>query len=150
MRAVRGFSVMVIAMLAALASGGALAMTKCQKGASTLYTESATCPAGYANVTNSMGGNFSTIGKDDSVLQQEQSILDSGAKARAATKASAAQAEQAAAQQQPASRALMCGAIADQMRALETDMQQRHTRQSIEQASDQYQRLREQQLRGQC
>lgn len=150
MHAVRGRFVMVIAMLAALAGGEALATTKCQKGASTLYTESAACPAGYANVTSSMGGNFSTIGKDDSVLQQEQSILDSGAQARAANKARAAQADQAAAQQQPASKALMCGAIVDQMRALETDMQQRHTRQSIEQASDQYRRLREQQLRGQC
>lgn len=149
MRAVRGLSVMAIVTLPSLAGGQALATTKCQKGTSTLYTESATCPAGFANVTSTMDGNFSTIGKDDSVRQQEQSILDSGADARAASKAKATRAEQAAAQQ-PASQALMCGAIADQMRALETDMQQRHTRQSIEQASDQYRRLREQQLRGQC
>ncbi|PLQ02537.1 hypothetical protein CYJ10_04425 [Cupriavidus pauculus] len=141
---------MAIAMLAALAGGEALATTKCQKGTSTLYTESASCPAGFANVTNTMGGNFSTIGKDDSVLQQEQSIFDSGADARAAAKAKAARADQMAAQQQSSSKALTCGAIADQMRALETDMQQRHTRQSIEQASDQYRRLREQQQRGQC
>ena len=148
MRAVRGLFVIAIATLTGLAGGEALATTKCQKGTSTLYTESATCPAGFANVTSSMAGNFSTIGKDDSVRQQEQSIFDSGADARAA-KAKAAQAEQAAAQP-PASQALRCGAIADQMRALETDMQQRHTRQSIEQAGDQYRRLREQQLRGQC
>ncbi|WP_156546088.1 hypothetical protein [Cupriavidus sp. D384] len=150
MRAVRGLSVMLITTLAALAGGEALATTKCQKGTSTLYTESATCPAGFANVSSTMGGNFSTIGKDDAVRQQEQSIFDSGAETRAADQARAAQSDQAAAQQQPASKALMCGAIADQMRALETDMQQRHTRQSIEQASDQYQRLREQQLQGQC
>ena len=150
MRAVRGLFVIAIATLTGLAGGEALATTKCQKGTSTLYTESATCPAGFANVTSSMDGNFSTIGKDDSVRQQEQSIFDSGADARAASKAKSAQADQTAAQQQPASKALMCGAIADQMRALETDMQQRHTRQSIEQASDQYRRLREQQLRGQC
>jgi hypothetical protein len=149
MRAVRGLFVMAIVTLASLAGGQALATTKCQKGTSTLYTESATCPAGFANVTSTMGGSFSTIGKDDAVRQQEQSIFDSGADARAAAKARAAQSDQSAAQQ-PASKALLCGAIADQMRALETDMQQRHTRQSIEQAGDQYRRLREQQLSGQC
>lgn len=150
MRVVRGRFLMAVATLAMVAGGQAMATTKCQKGTSTLYTESAACPAGFANITHTMSGNFSTIGKDESVLQQEQTILDSGAQARAASKARAAQADQIAAQQQPASKALMCGAIADQMRALETDMQQRHTRQSIEQASDQYRRLREQQLRGQC
>ena len=49
---------MMMALLAA--SGLAQAVTKCQNGSETLYT-SASCPAGYRNVTGSMRSHVMTV-----------------------------------------------------------------------------------------
>lgn len=141
---------LIVATLCVAASGQAWAATKCQGGGKTLYTEAASCPAGYTDVTRAMDGKLSTIGKADSVREQEQAILDARPKAAEAGGTSAQTVQPTDIAQAQQSRALVCGSIADQMRALETDMQQRHTRQSIEAASRQYRDLRDQQLQNQC
>ena len=141
-----GRGLIAIAMLVAGSHAWAV---KCESGKKTLYTEAKVCPAGYTDVTHTMDGNFSAVGPSESVRQQEQAFLDGRAAQEAATTAAAQPADPAMYPQTP-SKTIQCGTIADRMRGLETDMQQRHSRQSIEQLAQQYRKLREQQVRSQC
>ena len=51
---------LAVMMVLLAASGLAQAVTKCQSGSETLYT-SASCPAGYRNVTGSMRSHMMTV-----------------------------------------------------------------------------------------
>ncbi|CAG2136644.1 hypothetical protein LMG31506_01696 [Cupriavidus yeoncheonensis] len=51
---------LAVMMVLLAASGLAQAVTKCQNGSETLYT-SASCPAGYRNVTGSMRSHVMTV-----------------------------------------------------------------------------------------
>jgi len=65
-----------VLLLALAASGAAHAVTKCQSTGETLYT-TASCPAGYRDVTAGMRANVTTISKTAKIRQDEQAYLRS-------------------------------------------------------------------------
>lgn len=72
---------LLAAMLLTLAaSGAAQAVTKCESDRDTLYTSSASCPAGYRDVTRSMDGNVMTVTKSAQVRKDEQLYLENRAR----------------------------------------------------------------------
>lgn len=66
-------------LLSLAASGAAQAVTKCESGRDTLYTNGA-CPAGYRNVTSSMRGSVTTVTKTPKIRQDEQAYLQNRAR----------------------------------------------------------------------
>jgi hypothetical protein len=127
------------------------AATRCRNGTETLYTQDASCPAGYSAVSNSANGSVSTLGKSDDIRQREQDYLASSATARAERKTrdeSSPSAPSAA----PANgmRTALCEALADQYRAIDLTMGQPngpHTMNTL----DKLQRdVRNEQMRNGC
>lgn len=125
--------------------------TRCRNGAETLYTQDASCPAGYSAVSNSANGSVSTLGKSDDIRQREQDYLSSSATARAERKMrdeSSPSAQSAT----PANgmRTALCEALADQYRAIDVTMGQPngpHTMNTL----DKLQRdVRNEQMRNGC
>ncbi|SDC97824.1 hypothetical protein SAMN05216345_10549 [Cupriavidus sp. YR651] len=67
----RHFAVMLLLLAA---TGAAQAVTKCESGRETLYT-TASCPAGYKDVSAGMRGNVTTVAKSAKTRQDEQAYL---------------------------------------------------------------------------
>jgi len=68
---------LILAVMLAVVSGQALAVTKCQSGGKTLYTEAPACPVGYVNATPSLDGTLPTAGASDAGHQQQSNTAES-------------------------------------------------------------------------
>ncbi|WP_423194748.1 hypothetical protein [Cupriavidus sp. H18C2] len=137
------------AVLALLLSQAAMvqAFTKCQRPGKVLYTQDLHCPNGFALVPTAAGGTVSTVGKSDSVRQQEHAFLASrSAHISMASPSSVTITNSVAVPPQAA----VCEALAEQARTVEASMRRHNPPQWQDTLHQQYRSLRDQQYRLGC
>ncbi|MDE4919805.1 hypothetical protein ACUXAV_002860 [Cupriavidus metallidurans] len=122
---------------------------KCRSGKSILYTQDRYCPAGYTDITTSMGGTVSSAGKSANVVQQEQEFLQGRAIERGQQQTQTTVAQQQVMQQQ-ANNASLCAALAEDARSLEAAMRQPNSAQALDSLKQRHRNTRDQMYRNGC
>jgi len=138
-----------IAAIALIALTSTAFGAKCRGGKSILYTQDRYCPAGYTDITTTMGGTVSTTGKSENVVRQEQEFLQQRATESGRQQVQVSQVEQQVAQQQ-ANNAGLCAALAADAQALEAAMRQPNSAQGLDSLKQRHRFTRDQMYRNKC
>lgn len=122
---------------------------KCRCAKSILYTQERYCPSGYTDITSSMAGTVSTVGKSENVRKAEQEYLAMRAADERQFQNQQAQLQAQYAQEQRQLHG-QCVTIEAQIRANENQQRQINAWQQMDQLKQSHRGLRDQQYRLGC